>query len=180
MKEMRIFLIIVPILLVFSFGTVACSSIEIKPEEKKKLVEEKKKLVEEEKKKLVDKAINLKNINMQESTIIDHLAYVDRKYDSRVYFGKCPLSADQIDSLRKAGFQNDFIAKFEGQPQYVTLGVAGVWLQKTADLVYAPIIRIFLKPRSYFHAYRPYTFLVVGDSLSVGCFSWTDGTLTWA
>jgi hypothetical protein len=167
MKEMRIFLIIVPILLVFSFGTVACSSIEIKPEENKKLVEEenkklveeeKKKLVEEEKKKLVDKAINLKNINMQESTIIDHLAYVDRKYDSRVYFGKCPLSADQIDSLRKAGFQNDFIAKFEGQPQYVTLGVAGVWLQKTADLVYAPIIRIFLKPRSYFHAYRPYFF----------------------
>jgi len=58
---------------------------------------------------------------MQESAIIDHLAYVDRlaqgrAYDSRVYFGKCPLSADQIDSLRKEGFQNDFIAKFEGQP----------------------------------------------------------------
>jgi len=119
---------------------------------------------------------------MQESAIIDHLAYVDRltqarTYDSRVYFGKCPLSARQIDRLRKEGFQNDFIAKFEGQPQHVTLGVAGLWLQKTADLVYAPIIRIFLKPRSYFHAYRPYFFGRWGLShqlnqsafLNIGC-----------
>jgi len=52
----------------------------------------------------------------------------------------------------------------------VTLGVAGLWLQKTADLVYAPIIRIFLKPRSYFHAYRPYFFDHWGQLFQCGLF----------
>lgn len=110
---------------------------------------------------LVEEAIKLKRSNMQEPAIVDHLAYVsrvagDRGRDPKGYFGKYPLPADQMVRLRKEGFQNDFIAKFEGQPQHVTLGIAMLWLGKTANVVYAPIVRIFLKPRSYFHPYSPY------------------------
>jgi hypothetical protein len=110
---------------------------------------------------LVEEAIKLKQSNMQEPSIIDHLDYISRSVkgkspDPGGYFGDYPLAGSHIVRLEDAGFQDDFIAKFEGHPQRVTLGIAALWLGRTADLVYAPMLRIFLKPRSYFHAYRPY------------------------
>lgn len=110
---------------------------------------------------LVEEAIKLKQNNMQETSIIDHLYYTSRStedgcLDPNGYFGNYRLTATQIDRLQKVGFQNDFITKFEGHPQHVTLGLTALWLNKTADLVYAPMIRIFFKPRSYFCAHRPY------------------------
>jgi len=112
---------------------------------------------------LVEEAIKLRKGKMQEPSIIDQLEYMSKSTirestyrTDQVYFGHYPLTAGQISRLEDAGFQDDFIAKFEGHPQYVTLGLAAMWLWNTADLVFAPMVRIFLKPRSYFHAYRPY------------------------
>ena len=111
---------------------------------------------------IVEEAIKLKQSKMWETSIIDHLYYYtsrsieDGCLDPNGYFGKYRLTATQIERLQDVGFEDDFITKFEGHPQHVTLGIAALWLGRTADLVYAPMIRIFLKPRSYFYAHRPY------------------------
>lgn len=110
---------------------------------------------------IVEEAIKLKQSNMQETSIIDHLYYTSRStedecFDPNGYFGNYRLTATQIEKLQDVGFEDDFITKFEGHPQHVTLGLTALWLHKTADLVYAPMIRIFLKPRSYFYAHKPY------------------------
>lgn len=103
---------------------------------------------------LVDEAINLKKSGVLDSTIVDHLYQLGE--GRKGTFGNVHLTSAEIQKLKQAGFQDDFIAKFEGHPQYVTLGIAGIWLYGTHDLVAAPMLRIFLVPRSYFSAQRPY------------------------
>jgi hypothetical protein len=110
---------------------------------------------------LVNEAIKLRKIRMQESTIIDHLDHISRSStdgspDRKGRFGNYRLTGSQITKLREEGFQDDFIAKFEGHPQHVSVGIAPLWLLKTKDLVYAPMIRILLTPRSYFYERSPY------------------------
>jgi len=110
---------------------------------------------------LVEVAKMLKKSGMSNSSIVDHLFHQGRQHPdasrkAKEVFGNISLTADEIYELKQSGFQDDFIAKFEGHPQYVTLGVAPVWLVRTADLVFAPIVRVFLTPRSYFYEYRPF------------------------
>lgn len=110
---------------------------------------------------LVDSAIRLKKRGMSDTKIVDHLFHegthrLKIEPEAKKIFGNTVLTAGEIDELKESGFQDDFIAKFEGHPQYVSLGVAPLWLIKTADLVYAPIVRVFLQPRSYFYKYEPY------------------------
>ncbi len=134
---------------------------------------------------LVDGALTLKKSGMSDSAIIDHLYQfglieAGGRPEAKGVFGNARLTKDEIVKLKQAGFQDDFIAKFEGYPQYVTIGVAAIMLTYTNDIVAAPILRVFLVPRSYFQAQRPYwTKKKLGSHLSSsipkGCFNTIDG-----
>lgn len=109
---------------------------------------------------LIEESIVLKQSGVSDSTIVDHLYHL-REFkgddcNTKGTFGNIRLTKDEIQKLKQAGFQDDFIAKFEGHPQHVALGVAAIWLTETTDLTYAPMLRIFLVPRSYFTKMRDY------------------------
>ncbi len=111
--------------------------------------------------KLIEEAILLKKGGVSDSTIVDHLYYLglsenDEVHATKCVFGNTRLTGYEISRLKSAGFQDDFIAKTEGHPQNVTLGVAAIWLNRTAVLVGAPMLRVFLVPRSYFKKRRDY------------------------
>jgi hypothetical protein len=110
---------------------------------------------------LAEMAKILKKSGMLDSNIVDHLFHKGKQRlgaNSEVEdsFGNTSLTADEIYELKQCGFQDEFIAKLEGHPQYVSLGIAPIWLTRTANLAYAPIVRVLLIPRSYFYDYRPY------------------------
>ncbi len=105
---------------------------------------------------LIEESIELKKSGVSDSTIVDHLYHLGEGEKNEKTFGNIKLTNGEIKKLKEAGFQDDFIAKFEGHPQHVTLGVAAIWLTETTDLTYAPMIRIFLEPRSYFKKRRDY------------------------
>ncbi len=110
---------------------------------------------------LVDEAIQLKKSGTSDVTIVDHLYHIGKTHseddpDFEGVYGNASLSRDEIKRLKEAGFQDEFIAKFEGHPQYITAGVSAIWLDKSAELTAATMLRIFLKPRSYFKAHKPY------------------------
>lgn len=105
---------------------------------------------------LVAESIELKRSGVSDSTIVEHLYHMGESGQYKRTFGNTQLTKDEIQKLKQAGFQDDFIAKFEGHPQYVTLGVAGIWLTETTDLAAAPMLRIFLVPRGYFEERPPF------------------------
>lgn len=94
--------------------------------------------------KLVRESIQLKKRGLSDTAIVDHL------YLKKSGFGDTKLTGAEIVALKDATFQDDFIAKFEGTPQFVTVGIAAIWLYSTAEVSAAPMLRIFLVPRSYF------------------------------
>lgn len=94
--------------------------------------------------KLVRESIQLKKKGLSDTAIVDHL------YLKKSGFGEIKLTGAEIVALKDATFQDDFIAKFEGTPQYVTVGIAAIWLYSTAEISAAPMLRVFLRPRSYF------------------------------
>ncbi|MBI3814157.1 MAG: hypothetical protein HY279_06795 [Nitrospinae bacterium] len=104
----------------------------------------------------VEESIELKRSGVSDSTIVDHLYHIGESSREERVFGNIHLTKEEIKKLKTAGFQDDFIAKFEGHPQHVALGVAAIWLTETTDLTYAPMLRIFLVPRSYFTKMRDY------------------------
>lgn len=105
---------------------------------------------------LVEESVVLKQSGVSDSTIVDHLYHIGESSHAERVFGNIHLTKEEIKKLKEAGFQDDFIAKFEGHPQHVALGVATIWLTETTDLTYAPMLRIFLVPRSYFTKMRDY------------------------
>lgn len=110
---------------------------------------------------LVDSAIRLKQSGMSDSSIVDHLFHEGTqrlKLNSKAknVFGNTLLTAGEISDLKESGFQDDFIAKFEGHEQHLTIGVSAIRLTETATLVPASMLRIFLVPRSYFKKRRDY------------------------
>ncbi len=105
---------------------------------------------------VVYEAIKMKQSgSFQEPFIIDHLFHARKADEYDNVFGNIKLTADEMSVLNSVKFSDDFIAKMEGQPQYVTIGMAGIWLNETAELVAAPMIRIFLTPRSYYSPRKP-------------------------
>ncbi len=104
---------------------------------------------------LVDEAISLKKAGKSDEFIAD-LLYNQRKLSSEKgveqdqVFGVYHFAAGEPERLSQAGLSDDFIKKLQGQNQYITVGLAGVWLNRTSEFVPAPLVRIFLIPRSYY------------------------------
>jgi len=110
---------------------------------------------------LVDSAIKLKQSGLSDSSLVDHLFHEGTRRlilnsEAKNVFGNTVLTAGEISDLKESGFQDDFIAKFEGHEQHLTIGVSAIRLTETADLVPASMLRIFLVPRSYFKKRRDY------------------------
>jgi hypothetical protein len=76
--------------------------------------------------------------------------------DEPMGFGSTRLRDFELVKLKDAGFNDDIIGKFGRHKQYLTIGVAGVWLRETTDLAASPILRIFLKPKSFFDYRKPF------------------------
>jgi hypothetical protein len=103
---------------------------------------------------LIEEAIRLRRGGVSDSFIVEHLYHLNP--DTGNVFGNARIREDDIKKLKEAGFDDDFIAKFEGHPQYITVGVASVFLIRTSNLEAATMLRILLEPRSYFKRLRPY------------------------
>lgn len=110
---------------------------------------------------VVQQAIQMKKGNLNDSQIIEHLynkgiKIREKNPDFNDVFGDTSLTGEQMIKLKEAKFNDSFIDKMAGIPQRVTIGAAGIYLMKTADLVATPMVRIFLAPRSYFTPRTPF------------------------
>jgi hypothetical protein len=130
--------------------------------------------------RLVDQSITLKKSGMNDPAIVDHLYFQSISSDGATaakregVFGNIKLNAEDISKLKSNGFNEEYIAKLEGQKQYVTLGVGGIWLNRTSELVAAPMIRILLVPRGYFYEREDYW-----GEWSWGGRKWPRNNLYW-
>lgn len=101
----------------------------------------------------VGEALRLKKSGASDAFIASHLHHLatrDTRLEPTDVFGNIDLTAEEVVRLKGAGFQDDFIANFEGHPQHLSIGVSAIWLKETHDLVAAPILRVFLVPRSFY------------------------------
>lgn len=105
---------------------------------------------------IVDEAILLMGTSMPASAITEQLYHNGRQKlqagnaSENQVFGNVELSAAETKRLKEAHFEDDFIQKMTGQPQYITLGAGALWLNKTSNFVVAPMLRIFINPTGYF------------------------------
>jgi len=60
------------------------------------------------------------------------------------------LNKIELVNLKKAGFNDDIVASLGNHSQSLTVGLAAIWLEGTADLVPSPMLRIIISPRGYF------------------------------
>lgn len=108
---------------------------------------------------IVADTIKMKKSGVSDAAIIEHL-YNSKECDEQDL--KCKghgigsLTGAQVERLKQNGFQDEFISKFQGYKQNVSLGVSTVWLSETRNYAIAPILRVLIVPRSYFYDYRPF------------------------
>ncbi|MDP3244597.1 MAG: hypothetical protein Q8M83_02970 [bacterium] len=104
-------------------------------------------------------AILFKDKNMSDEEITNSLylrGKQDRERDSTKdytkenVFGNARLSDREFAALKDAHFDGNFIAKMTGERQHINLGVSAVWLNETRRVVAAPMLRIFLIPKSFY------------------------------
>lgn len=104
--------------------------------------------------KLVFGLIRLKKSGFSDRFILNHFDTYQKTSDT--ISDNIELNQSDMDKLKRAGFDDDVIASIAMHPQRLSLGVAGIWLYSTADIVNSPILRIFLKPKSYFEQRKPF------------------------
>ncbi|MBU0674198.1 MAG: IPT/TIG domain-containing protein [Proteobacteria bacterium] len=71
------------------------------------------------------------------------------------YFNGVRILGNDLNVLKAANFTDDFVARLEGQKQYVTLGLSAVYFREFDEVATAPILRILLVPRSYYQPREP-------------------------
>lgn len=79
----------------------------------------------------------------------------DKVISDKKFIGKKGLNDFELIRLKDAGFNDDVIGKLGRHKQYLTIGIASIWLNGTKDLVTSPILRIFLQPKSFFDYRSP-------------------------
>lgn len=110
---------------------------------------------------VVLEAIRLKEEHNTEKEIVNHLFHLQKMYldkhpdETENLFGSIQLTSSEITALKKVDFSPDFIAKVEGQQQYLSLGISDVYLKKTHDFVTAPTARLFILPKGFYSPRRP-------------------------
>lgn len=92
----------------------------------------------------VQEALTLKEAGFSADTVIEILV---RNPDFR--FGSADLNAEQMARLKKE-FDEDFIKNWAGVPQFVTVGVAAIYLSDANKMTGGAILRILTPPRSYY------------------------------
>ncbi len=85
--------------------------------------------------------------------------FIMNQYDKKI--SEMGLRDDTLDSfdikkLNEANLSEDLIANMSRHRQYLTIGISGIWLGDTRDIVTSPMIRIFISPRSYFDPRKPF------------------------
>jgi len=97
-----------------------------------------------DKNKTVDEVIALKAARFSEKFIGEMLAK-----NALCEYGDTDFTAAEMKKL-KDKFDEDFIEKWAGAKQYVTIGAAAVYLADSNKVVGAAILRILTPPRSYY------------------------------
>lgn len=98
---------------------------------------------------LILEAIHQKQKGITEEFILN-------QFDTRTSNRKMTIRDPEIVALKAAGFNDDVIGKLAGHKQHLTIGVAAIMLRDTRDLVTSPILRVFLKPKSFFDYRKPF------------------------
>jgi hypothetical protein len=111
---------------------------------------------------VVNEAIKLKQGKKSDQGIIDHLFHQQEELlEEDPYapvnslFGAIQLTAEEVNALSDAGFDERFISKMAGHHQYFSLGMSGVYLKDTNEWVGAPTARIYLRPKGFYSPRRP-------------------------
>jgi len=102
--------------------------------------------------------IELKKRGFSDKFILDHF---DKMTSEKTLKG-AGFNGIELIRLKTVGFNDDVIASLARHRQYLSIGVAGIWLKETKDLVTSPVLRIFLSPRSYFDRREPFWSLSLG------------------
>ncbi|MFQ5587491.1 MAG: hypothetical protein ACE5F7_01510 [Nitrospiria bacterium] len=96
-------------------------------------------------------------INLKEEGFSDR--FIMNQYDKKISeMGVRDTTLDAFDILKldEAHLSEDLISNIARHRQYLTIGISGIWLHDTRDLVTSPMIRIFISPRSYFEPRKPF------------------------
>lgn len=103
----------------------------------------------------IREAVLWKKQKLSDTVILGHISQLatrdmNQEGVSPPVFDGVSIKGNGINELRDNGFSEDFIAKFEGQPQWVTLGMAAIFLPDGGKITTAPLLRIMLEPKSYY------------------------------
>ncbi|MDP2682247.1 MAG: hypothetical protein Q8P28_05490 [Deltaproteobacteria bacterium] len=138
---------------------------------------------------IVTDAILLKD-RMSEEGISDYLYHrgeqerernIAEDYTKKNVFGNAKLTSREVLALKVATFDDNFISKMTGERQHINLGVSAIWLYDTKSVVAAPMLRIFLIPKSFYEPRRElikWRWVADSNSLAKECpincsFGWT-------
>ncbi len=102
--------------------------------------------------KLTSEIITLKKEGFSDRFIMNQY---DKKV-SEIGLRDIALSSFDIKKLNEANLSEELIGNISRHRQYLTIGISGIWLADTSDLVTSPMIRIFISPRSYFDPRTPF------------------------
>ena len=122
--------------------------------------------------RIVQVAVMMKKKGYLETTIVDSLYYHYKpnaqdaahttekmkkpEKDIDTVFGNISLNCNEKIALKEAGFNDDFLSKIEGNPEYFSVGISSVWFAESDNIGFASMLRIFLLPKSYFDIKKEY------------------------
>lgn len=103
----------------------------------------------------IKEAVLWKKQGLSDAAILGHISKMatqelnDKGVSPSVFDG-VPIRGSGVEQLKQVNFSEDFITKLEGQPQWVTLGMAAIFLPDGGKVTTAPLLRIMLEPKSYY------------------------------
>ncbi|MBT0666027.1 hypothetical protein KI809_17075 [Geobacter pelophilus] len=120
----------------------------------------------------IKEAVLWKQKGMSDTAILGHISKMatrdlEENKKSPSVFDGVSIEGDEVKQLRDASFSEDFITKLEGQPQWVTIGMAAIFLPDGGKITTAPLLRIMLEPKSYYKPRYKFGHIFSKDFFSV-------------
>ncbi len=105
---------------------------------------------------IVSEIIKLNNMKppLSRNMIIEHIAYLKNQ---KSCYGSTVFTTTDMERLRRANFTDEEISKISGVPQSINLGLAAIVVEGSKEVTPAPMIRIFLTPKSFLDERQPFT-----------------------
>ena len=106
---------------------------------------------------LVDRVTRLKSLEWDEKDILEHLYQdaVTTKHanpQKDAVIGYVRFNDKQLSKLAEHRLSEKFVLQVQGLGEYTSLGMAALWMDRSREVAYAPMFRIFLESKA---TYKP-------------------------